>query len=145
LRSEPAETTLSRMATLYRQVEVSTAEGKFAQNISVGPYRLVADELSADGGDDKGPLPHEFLLVGLGACTSMTVKLYADRKGIPLRSVDVKVRGTRDETEGFVVEVDLALDGELDAQQRERLLQIAGKCPVHRTLTRTTKISTRLV
>jgi putative redox protein len=133
------------MATLYRQVEVSTGEGKFAQNISVGPYRLVADELAADGGADKEPLPHEFLLMGLGACTSMTVKLYADRKGIPLESVDVKVQGKRDEAEGFVVELDLTLHGKLDAAQRERLLQIAGKCPVHRTLTRSTKISTRLL
>jgi putative redox protein len=133
------------MATLYRQVEVSTGEGKFAQNVSVGPYRLVADELSADGGSDKGPVPHEFLLVGLGACTSMTVKLYAERKNIPLESVDVRVRGSRDDTEGLVVEVELTLHGALDDAQRERLLQIAGKCPVHRTLTRTTKISTRLV
>ncbi|HEX3597303.1 MAG TPA: OsmC family protein, partial [Polyangiaceae bacterium] len=121
------------MATLYRQVEVSTGEGKFAQNVSVGPYRLVADELSADGGSDKGPVPHEFLLVGLGACTSMTVKLYAERKNIPLESVDVRVRGSRDDTEGLVVEVELTLHGALDDAQRERLLQIAGKCPVHRT------------
>lgn len=131
--------------TVYRQVEVSTGQGKFGQNISVGPHRLVADELAADGGDDRGPGPHEFLLIGLGACTSMTVKMYADRKGWPLRSVDVKVRGQRDEAEGFVVERDISFVGELDDEQRKRLLEIADKCPVHKTLTRSTKITTRLI
>jgi uncharacterized OsmC-like protein len=130
---------------VYRQVEVSTAEGKFAQNISVGPHRLIADEAAADGGDDRGPGPHEFLLAGLGACTSMTVKMYADRKGWALSSVDVKVRGRRDDAEGFVVERDLHFVGDLDDEQRKRLLEIADRCPVHKTLTRSTKISTRLI
>jgi len=133
------------MATLYRQVEVSTGEGKFGQKVSVGPHQLVADEAEGDGGDDRGPSPHEFLMMGLGACTSMTVKVYAERKGIPLRSVDVKVRGRRDEAEGFVVELELSLSGDLDEAAREQLLRIAGKCPVHRTLTRGAKIATRLV
>jgi putative redox protein len=132
------------MPTIYRQVEVSTGQGKFGQNISVGPHRLIADEATADGGDDGGPVPHEFLLIGLGACTSMTVKMYADRKGWPLRSVDVKVRGRRDEAEGFVVERELTFVGDLDDEQRKRLLDIADKCPVHKTLTRGVKISTRL-
>jgi putative redox protein len=133
------------MASVYRQVEVTTGAGKFGQHISVGPHRLVADEAAADGGDDRGPGPHEFLLIGLGACTSMTVKLYAERKGWPLRSVDVKVRGQRDEAEGFVVDRELAFVGDLDDEQRQRLLAIADKCPVHKTLSRSTKITTRLV
>ena len=130
---------------VYRQVEVSTGEGKFAQNISVGPHRLIADETAADGGDDRGPGPHEFLLAGLGACTSMTVKMYADRKGWPLRSVEVKVRGRRDDAEGFVVERDLHFVGDLDDEQRKRLLDIADKCPVHKTLSGELRIDSDLV
>jgi putative redox protein len=130
---------------IYREVDVTTGQGKFGQRVTVGAHQLIADESKEDGGDDSGPGPHEFLLIGLGACTSMTVKLYADRKGWPLHSVDVKVRGRRSDEEGFVVERDLSFVGELDDEQRARLLQIADKCPVHRTLTRSTKITTRLL
>ncbi|HEX4341711.1 MAG TPA: OsmC family protein [Polyangiaceae bacterium] len=133
------------MTKVYREVEASVGDGKFKTNVAVGPHRLVADELTEDGGADAGPAPHELLLAALVACTSMTIRLYAERKALPLRAVNVKARGTRDDATGLTVELDVTLDGDLDAAQRERVLQIAGKCPVHRTLTRSATISTRLV
>ena len=80
-----------------RSAHVHTDSGKFRQRIQIGGHVLVADEPASNGGDDAGPEPHEFLLAGLGACTSMTVKLYADGKGWPLLAVDV-TSGHRDDT-----------------------------------------------
>ena len=105
---------------------------------------LTADEPTANGGNDVGPEPHEFLLVGLGACTSMTVKLYADGKGWPLRSVDVTVEGHHDDTRTFLINRTISFEGDLSEEQRHRLLEIANKCPVHRTLTGTIRIETEL-
>ncbi|HEY8040400.1 MAG TPA: OsmC family protein [Polyangiaceae bacterium] len=129
-----------------RHATVSTAEGKFRQNVRIGPHALVADEpVKADGsgGDDAGPAPHEWILAGLGACTSMTVKMYADRKGWPLEAVETTVRG--DHVDGaFVLTRHIRLTGNLDDPQRERLLEIANKCPVHKSLTGPIRIATDL-
>jgi putative redox protein len=128
-----------------REARVTTAAGKFGQKVTVGAHELLADEAVSAGGDDTGPDPHEFLLVALGACTSMTVKVYADRKGWALRAVDVRVTAERDESKAFVFHRRIALDGDLDDEQRARLLEIAGKCPVHRTLTGAIRIESALV
>jgi putative redox protein len=120
-----------------------TGVGDFRQVVQVGPHSLIADEPNDKGGDDAGPEPHEFLLVALSACTSMTLKLYADRKGWPLESVDVSVAG--DQVDGvFVMTRTLAVHGNLSDEQRARLLEIANKCPVHRALTGTIRIETDL-
>ncbi len=116
----------------FREVTVSTASGKFRQQVRVGDIELAADEPKSVGGDDAGPAPHELLLAGLGACTSMTLKMYAERKGWPLERVEVKLNATRGAA--FVIERRIALQGPLDAEQRARLLEIANKCPVHKTL-----------
>ncbi len=127
-----------------RSARVHTAQGKFGQRIQIGGHVLTADESVASGGADAGPEPHEFVLAGLGACTSMTVKLYADRKGWPLRSVDVTVEGHHDDTRAFIINRTIVLEGDLTDEQRKRLLEIANKCPVHRTLTGTIRIETAL-
>ncbi len=127
-----------------RLAHVQTGTGKHAQRITVGAHHLVADEPREAGGDDTGPAPHEFLLMALGACTSMTVKMYADRKGWPLRSVDVVVTGEHDDAKVFVMRRTITFDGDLDAEQRRRLLDIADKCPVHKTLSGTIRIETSL-
>lgn len=116
-----------------RTVAVGWAGGKFAQDIVVGGHRLRADEERDQGGDDSGAGPHELLLAALGACTAMTLKVYAERKGWPLRNVQVTLDGAHTEA-GFVITRQLSLDGDLDAEQRQRLLEIADKCPVHKTL-----------
>jgi putative redox protein len=121
----------------------STAAGKFRQDVRIGPHALVGDEPLDKEGTDAGPEPHEFLLAGLATCTSMTLKLYAERKGWVLRRVEVTVEGAHEDG-AFVMRRRVALDGDLDDTQRERLLDIAGKCPVHKTLTGTIRIATDL-
>ncbi|RMH44103.1 MAG: OsmC family peroxiredoxin [Deltaproteobacteria bacterium] len=136
-------------------VTVRGGSSGFAQDITVGPHHLKADEPVDLGGTDTGPSPYDLLLAALGACTSMTLRMYADRKGWPLAGVTVTLRHekihARDcaDCETKVGRIDriervIALDGDLDADQRERLLEIADKCPVHRTLLSEIRIDTRL-
>ena len=127
---------------LMRTAIVTTAEGKFRQTVHIGPHTLVADEPVEAGGSDAGPAPHEWILAGLGACTSMTVKMYADRKGWPLRSVEVAVKG--DHVDGdFVLSREIRFVGDgLTDEHRARLLEIANKCPVHKSLTGPIRIET---
>jgi putative redox protein len=126
-----------------REVQVRTAAGKFGQKIQIGPHALASDEPKDDFGDDTGPAPHELLLASLGSCTSMTVKLYADRKEWPLESVHVVLNGHHD-ADGFVIQRTLQVAGALTDEQKARLLEIADKCPVARTLQGTIRIATVL-
>jgi uncharacterized OsmC-like protein/fermentation-respiration switch protein FrsA (DUF1100 family) len=123
-----------------------TRTGKFQQTISVGPHRMLADEPIAAGGEDTGLGPYDLVLAGLGACTSMTMRLYADRKSLPLERVTVTLRHSKIHAQdcaecetkaGMLDQVDrvIAMEGNLDAEQRKKLMEIADKCPVHRTLT----------
>ncbi|MBW7970767.1 bifunctional alpha/beta hydrolase/OsmC family protein [Bradyrhizobium sp. BR 10289] len=133
-----------------------TRKSKFNQIITVGPHHLVADEPKAAGGEDAGPGPYDFLLAGLGACTSMTMRLYADRKSLPLDRVTVTLKHSKiyakdcaecETRDGMLdqIERDIAIDGALDAEQRKKLMEIADKCPVHRTLTSEIRIVTKAV
>ena len=138
-----------------RQVVVrETGNGKFQNMVTVGPHALLADEPVAAGGEDTGPGPYDFLLAGLGACKSMTMRLYADRKSFPLERATVTLRHGRihaqdcaecETKEGMLdqIEVEIGLQGALDADQRKRIVEIADKCPVHRTLTSEIRIVTR--
>ena len=138
-------------------VEVSeTGIGKFTQRIRVGKHVLSADEPTDIGGDDRGPGPFDLVLAGLGACTTMTVRMYADRKSIPLDHVSVQLSRRKINAEdcadcvtedGEVEEItrDIRLKGDLDDATRTRLLEIANKCPVHRTLSGEIKIRSSLV
>jgi putative redox protein len=123
-----------------------TRASKFQQRVSIGPHRLLADEPVAAGGEDSGLGPYDFVLAGLGACTSMTMRLYADRKSMPLDRVTVTLKHNKIHAQdcaecetraGMLDQIDLliAMEGDLDAEQRKKLMEIADKCPVHRTLT----------
>lgn len=116
-----------------REVSVGWAEGKFAQDLQIDRHRLRADEESEKGGDNTGPAPHELLLAALGACTAMTLKVYAEHKGWPLQDAHVTLNGEH-AAGRFVITRHITLTGELDGGQRQRLIEIAGKCPVHKTL-----------
>jgi uncharacterized OsmC-like protein/pimeloyl-ACP methyl ester carboxylesterase len=130
-----------------------TRNSKFQQTITLGPHRMLADEPVAAGGEDSGPGPYDFLLAGLGACTSMTMRLYADRKALPLDRVTVTLQHSKIHAEdcaecetrtGMLDQIDrvIKIEGALDADQRKRLMEIADKCPVHRTLTSEVRIVT---
>ena len=134
-----------RDGTLAGAVEVSSAGGKFAQWVRTPTHAFIADEPTSVGGSDHGPTPYELLLAALGTCTSMTIKMYAERKGIPLKNVRVELEHSRDhhldcldcEKDGTQIQaIDRAISliGELSEEQRQRLIEIADRCPVHRTL-----------
>jgi putative redox protein len=134
---------------------VEAGEGRFAQLVQAGRHRLRADEPVAVGGDDSGFGPYDLLLAALGACTSMTVRMYAEKKKWPLRRVSVELKHDKvhaadcaecETREGKLDSIErvLTLEGELDDAQRQRLLEIANKCPVHRTLHSEVWIPTRL-
>jgi putative redox protein len=127
--------------------DTTAPAARFRQTVEVAEHRLIADEPKENGGDDAGPSPHELLLAALGACSSMTVKLYADRKGWPLTSVDVQVtmaKEKREQGEVTALQRTVRLEGELTGEQRDKLLEIAGKCPVHKTLSGPIEIASRL-
>jgi putative redox protein len=137
-------------------VIVRGGETGFAVQIEVGAHRLKGDEPADVGGTDTGPSPYDFLLAALGSCTSMTLRMYADRKGWPLSGVTVRLRHEKihvrdcEECETTVGKIDridreIELVGDLDGEQRQRLLEIANKCPVHRTLNAEVHISSKLI
>ena len=131
-----------------------TGSGTYTQQVAAGHHRLVSDEPRPIG-DGAGPTPYDLLLAGLGACTSMTVRMYANRKGWPLERVRVTLRHSRihakdcadcEMSTGWIdhIERDVELSGDLNDSQRQRLLRIAERCPVHQTLTSEVHIATSL-
>ena len=137
-------------------VVTETRRSRLQQEVAAGGHRLIADEPVAVGGQDSGPNPYDFLLAALGTCTSMTLRLYAERKALPLERVTVRLKHSRihaedcaecETREGMVdrIERAIAFEGALDDAQRKKLLEIADKCPVHRTLTSEINIRTTLV
>jgi len=135
-------------------IVAENANKPYGQDVRAGNHALLADEPEGFG-HDTGPSPYEYLLSGLGACTSMTLRMYAERKGWPLEKVTVELRHAKVNaadcadcvtTSGKVDEIQcvISLEGELSDEQRERLLAIAGKCPVHRSLASEIKIRTSL-
>jgi putative redox protein len=132
----------------HDRVVTRTGPSGFRTDVMAGRHRLVADEPASVGGSDEGPTPYDLLVAGLGACTSMTLRMYADRKEWPLEEVRVRLRHSkihRTDEEACVdgrearldrVHREIELVGALDDEQRTRLIEIADRCPVHRTLER---------
>jgi uncharacterized OsmC-like protein len=153
--SEQVGSTSNDLRTIgSREVVVRGNAQGFTQEIVLGPHQLTADEPKDMGGDDEGPTPYDLLLAALGSCTSMTVTLYAQRKSWPLQGVIARLRHSRihatdcaecETKEGKIdrIELDIEFAGPLSSEQRSKLLEIAKKCPVHRTLTSETNIKTR--
>jgi uncharacterized OsmC-like protein len=137
------------------RVTVTGAADGVVQDIRAGAHRLESDEPVAAGGTDQGPDPYALLLAALGSCTSITIGMYARRKNIPLQRVTVRLRQSKVHAEDCadcktkigridLIERQIELTGELTTEQRASLLDIANRCPVHRTLTSEIKIDTTL-
>lgn len=131
-------------------------KGKFTQEIIIGEHHLIADEPILYGGNDLGPSPYDFLLAALGSCTSMTIRMYAGLKKLPLEKIIVKLTHEKTHIEDCVgcektsskidrINRRIELIGTLTQEQRLRLLEIANMCPVHRTLTSKILINTELI
>jgi putative redox protein len=123
-----------------------TGAGKFQVQVAASGERFLSDEPVEVGGLGSGPTPYQLLAAGLGACTAMTLRLYAGQKAWPLEQVKVAVRHSRraGETPADLFQREIELDGPLDEAQRTRLLEIADKCPVHRTLEAGAAVATTL-
>jgi putative redox protein len=136
-------------------VRIEGSGAAFAQRVVAGAHVLTADEPAAAGGTDSGPTPYQLLLAALGSCTSMTIGLYARRKQWPVERIEVRLNQSRvhatdcvacesKEAQIYRIEREIVVAGPLSDEQRQRLLEIAERCPVHRTLTGKIEIVTRL-
>ncbi len=128
-------------------VVAENGQGRYQQAVTVGQHQLIADEPVSVGGADAGPAPFDLVMAGLGACTSMTLRMYAERKGLALAHVSVALSHQKITLGGVArdrIERTISLTGELTADQRQRLLEIANKCPVHRALSQSLVIESAL-
>jgi putative redox protein len=128
---------------------VESGNGPYAQFVTAGRHVLGADEPEQIGGRDTGPSPYEYVLAGLGACTAMTIRMYAARKSWPLAKISVSLRHEKIPAPDGTGKIDrfvrlIALEGDLSGEQRQRLLEIAEKCPVSQTLQRASVVSAGL-
>ena len=149
---------VSKMSALKANAEVVVSEngdGTFGNDVFAGVHHLLADEPESVGGLDRGPSPYDLLSAALGACTNMTVRMYADHKGLPLERVSVGLAHKKvhaedcadcETTQGKIDEIErtLLFEGDLTEEQREKLMEIANKCPVHRTLHSEVKVRSYL-
>lgn len=132
-------------------VTVESGDGPYAQQIKARLHKWASGEPTGLGGVDNGPTPYELLLSALGACTSITLEMYAARKGWPLTGVHVTLEHSKEDRAGEnggrpvdMIDRIVRLEGALDDEQRAKLIEIAEKCPVHRTLTNQININTLL-
>lgn len=128
-------------------IVAENGQGRYQQEIRTGEHRLIADEPADVGGADAGPAPFDFVMAGLGACTSMTLRMYAERKSLPLTGISVALSHAKIDVDGQSrdqISRVITLEGNLSDGQRQRLLEIAGKCPVHRALSQSMTIESTL-
>lgn len=123
------------------------AQGRYQQRVQAGRHAWCSDEPESLGGNDAGPAPFDFLMAALGSCTSITLRMYAERKNLELHKISVHLEHEKTEVDGTPrdhIRRHITLEGNLDEAQRQRLLDIANKCPVFRTLSQPVLISSTL-
>ncbi len=128
-------------------IVAENGQGRYQQQVIAGQHHLIADEPASMGGADAGPAPFDFIMSGLGACTSMTLRMYAERKELPLTRVSVELSHDKLEIDGVQrdrITRHITLEGDLSPEQRQRLLEIANKCPVHRALSQSIQLDCTL-
>ena len=128
-------------------VVAENGQGRYQQKVQAGEHILLADEPESMGGSDAGPAPFDFVMAGLGACTSMTLRMYAERKGLALSRVCVSLSIDKTEIDGVQrnrIARRITLEGNLSEAERQRLLEIAEKCPVHRALSQSFVLESQL-
>lgn len=121
--------------------------GRYQQAVTIGQHQLIADEPLSVGGGDAGPAPFDFVMAGLGACTSMTLRMYAERKGLAVTRIAVALSHDTVQIDGIPrnrIQRNITLEGNLSAEQRQRMLEIANKCPVHRALSQSIQVESAL-
>lgn len=130
-----------------KSVKVELGAEGFKADVTIGDYHLIADEPVSLGGTDLGPSPYELLSAGLGACTAMTIRMYVNLKGWKLDGINVNVSHRKEESEDGKSKIDvfsreIEFIGDFDEKQYKRMLIIADKCPVHKTLSESSRIET---
>ena len=128
-------------------VVAENGQGRYQQRVQAGQHIMLADEPESLGGSDAGPAPFDFLMAGLGACTSMTLRMYAERKNLALTRVSVTLSHDKTEVDGIQrnrIARQITLEGNLSDPERQRLLEIAEKCPVHRALSQSFVLESQL-
>ncbi|KMZ12193.1 hypothetical protein BHUM_05297 [Candidatus Burkholderia humilis] len=125
-------------------VIATVGESDYQVHLDDGTHQWIADEPASLGGGNLGPEPASLLLSSLGACTNITLRMYAKRKGWPLESLRVAL-SMKSTADGTIIDRQITLDGPLDQEQRERLLQIANACPMHKVLSGAIRIDSGLV
>jgi putative redox protein len=153
---EPRTRRDSREETMPRKVSVASRSLKYSQTASIGPHVFNADEPNDVGGGDTGPNAQELLMASLGACANITLQIYANRHQWPLEGVQATLSYERvlaenpidsDAKIGMVdrIEMEISFSGDLSDEQRQRLFEIAGRCPIHRMLVSPVQVEIRLV
>jgi putative redox protein len=139
------------MASAHKRpvVVAESGDGTYGQSVTIGPHKMRADEAESVGGRDVGPSPYEYVMSGLGACTAMTLRMYASRHGWPLEKVSVEVHHKKVVSPDGVKQTDrfervIDLKGDLTDEQRNYLVEVAKECPVSQTLQRASRIVTSL-
>lgn len=153
-QSETAEPDRPKVNT--GEVLITERDAKFLRGLFTADHQLLADEPKASGGGNQGPNPYDLLLMSLGACTSMTLRMYANHKELPIENIQVRLRHGRVHAEDCGdcehknetierIEREISYEGDLSKEQHQRLLEIADKCPVHKTLTGTLEVISRMI
>ena len=129
---------------MNKVVITGNGKGRYQQEVSIGQHQLLADEPESLGGDDAGPSPMDFVLTGLGACTAITLRMYAEKKGLDIERISVTLEHQRSPEGKHQVHRVVVVEGNLSEEQRTRLLEIANRCPTHLALQQPLEVDTRL-